>query len=164
MPISALLAALLLAGVASAEDAPEIHTMTVSGLTAGCRKRGLSALECERFRAGYITGAYEALLAAQTLLKTWTPEEQANAEQLIQCMRSQDREQLFAAYQTFEPRIEVANESAIVLLTRLAEKGCGERGYSSTSGSSASTNWKQPATASLVLRGRFAGIVFAPPA
>ena len=53
-----------------------------------------------------------------------TPAEQANAERLITCMRSQDRERLFVAYQLFEPRIEVANESAIVLLMRLAEKEC----------------------------------------
>ena len=124
MSMRALLALLLPAGLALAENTPEIHSMTVSGLGLGGIERGLSALECERFRAGYITGAYEALLAAQTMLKAWTSEEQVNAERLIQCMRAQNREQLFAAYQLFEPRIEVANESAIVLLMRLAEKGC----------------------------------------
>ena len=54
--------------------------MNVSGLGPSCIERGLTALACKRFRAGYITGAYEALLAAQTMLKTWAPDEQANAD------------------------------------------------------------------------------------
>jgi hypothetical protein len=54
-----------------AEPKAVLRSITVSGLKASCEQQQLSAKECQQVRSGYISGAYDALVAAQIMRNDW---------------------------------------------------------------------------------------------
>jgi hypothetical protein len=122
----AFVATLGIALAVGAEPKAVLRSITVSGLKASCEQQQLSPKECQQLRSGYISGAYDALVAAQVMRNDWGAESAKRAERMLSCLRTQSREPLFEAFRQFETREEFAKESAVLVLLHLAEANCGK--------------------------------------